>query len=66
MLQPAVVAIGGGISREGDVLLDPIRKYFAENDFNKHMEKTDIRIACLFGDAGIVGAAKAAEQGLSE
>ena len=66
VLQPAVVAIGGGISREGDVLLDPIRNYFAENDFNKHMEKTDIRIARLFGDAGIVGAAKAAEQGLSE
>lgn len=66
VLQPAVVAIGGGISREGDVLLDPIRSYFAENDFNKHMEKTDIRIARLFGDAGIVGAAKAAEQGLSE
>ena len=57
VLQPQVVAIGGGISREGDVLLEPIKKYFAENDYNKYMPKTEIRIAKLFGDAGIVGAA---------
>lgn len=64
VLQPEILAIGGGISREGDVLLNPIKAYFAENDYNKHMKKTDIRIARLFGDAGIVGAAKAAEAGL--
>ena len=60
VLQPKILAIGGGISREGELLLEPIRKYFAENDFNKYMPKTDIRIAKLFGDAGIVGAAGAA------
>ncbi len=64
VLQPEILAIGGGISREGEVLLNPIKAYFAENDYNKHMKKTDIRIARLFGDAGIVGAAKAAEAGL--
>ena len=57
VLQPEVVSIGGGISREGDALLEPIKKYFAENDYNKYMPKTEIRIAKLFGDAGIVGAA---------
>lgn len=62
VLQPKVLAIGGGISREGETLLEPIKRYFEENDFNKHMPKTDIRIARLFGGAGIVGAAKAAEQ----
>lgn len=65
VLQPEILAIGGGISREGDTLLAPIKAYFAENDYNKHMKKTDIRIARLFGDAGIVGAAKAAEAGLA-
>ncbi|MBQ8409455.1 MAG: ROK family protein [Clostridia bacterium] len=60
VLQPQVLAIGGGISREGDTLLKPIKAYFAKNDFNKYMPKTDIRIAELFGDAGIVGAAMAA------
>ena len=66
VLQPEILSIGGGISREGDTLLDPIKAYFAVNDYNKHMKKTDIRIARLFGDAGIVGAAKAAEAGLSQ
>ena len=66
VLQPEILAIGGGISREGDMLLDPIKQYFAVNDYNKHMKKTDIRIAKLFGDAGIVGAAKAAEAGLKQ
>lgn len=66
VLQPEILSIGGGISREGDTLLDPIKAYFAVNDYNKHMKKTDLRIARLFGDAGIVGAAKAAEAGLAE
>lgn len=60
VLQPEILAIGGGISREGDGLLLPIKEYFAKNDYNKYMPKTDIRIAKLFGDAGIVGAAGAA------
>ena len=66
VLQPRVLAIGGGISREGDTLLDPIKAYFAANDYNKHMKKTDIRIAKLFGEAGIVGAAKAAEAKITQ
>ena len=66
VLQPEILAIGGGISREGDTLLTPIKEYFASNDYNKHMAKTDIRIARLFGDAGIVGAAKTAEAGMAE
>ena len=66
VLQPEILSIGGGISREGDTLLNPIKEYFAVNDYNKHMKKTDLRIARLFGDAGIVGAAKAAEAGLAE
>jgi glucokinase len=66
ILQPEILSIGGGISREGDTLLEPIKAYFAHNDYNKHMAKTDIRIAKLFGDAGIVGAAKTAEAGLGK
>ena len=51
----------GGISREGDELLLPIREFVYANDYNKHMPKTEIRIARLFNDAGIVGAALAAK-----
>ncbi len=66
VLQPEILSIGGGISREGDTLLDPIKAYFSVNDYNKHMKKTDIRIAKLFGDAGIVGAAMTAVAGMKE
>lgn len=60
IFQPEMFVIGGGISKEGNVLLDPVREYVYSNDFNKHMPKTEIRIAKLFNDAGIVGAAMAA------
>lgn len=62
IFQPEIFVIGGGISREGDELILPIKKYVDENDYNKHMPKTEIRIAKLYNDAGIVGAALAAKR----
>ena len=59
MLQPEILAIGGGISKEGDALLRPVEALVRRDDFNKHMPKTELRIATLFNDAGIVGAALA-------
>lgn len=64
IFQPEMVVIGGGISREGDTLLNPIKEFVSKREFNKHMPKTDIRIARLFNDAGIVGAAMAAKTNL--
>ena len=61
-IQPEVFVIGGGISREGDTILTPLKKIVEQNDYNKYMPKTEIRIAKLFGDAGIVGAALAAKK----
>ena len=61
MLQPEVFVIGGGISREGDTILEPLKEIVYATDYNKFMPKTEIRIAKLFGDAGIVGAALAAK-----
>ncbi len=61
IFQPELFVIGGGISKEGAVLLNPIKEFVYENDFNKHMPKTEIRIAKLFNDAGIIGAAMAAK-----
>lgn len=57
IFQPDIIAIGGGISKEGNYLLEPIRKYAAENGFNKYMTRTKITAAKLFNDAGIIGAA---------
>lgn len=57
-LQPQMICIGGGISKEGENLLAPIRakmeKYAFERFANK---KTGIRIAELGNDAGVIGAA---------
>ena len=57
ILQPEMICIGGGISREGDYLLDPIRDFVSKNGYNKYMTKTKIVTAKLFNDAGIIGAA---------
>ena len=57
IFQPDMLVIGGGISKEGDELLIPIKEFAYENDYNKYMPKTEIRIAQLFNDAGIIGAA---------
>lgn len=57
ILQPEIIAIGGGISREGEYLLEPVKKYVSENGYNKFMPKTKIVTAKLFNDAGIIGAA---------
>ncbi len=60
IFQPELFVIGGGISKEGDELLNPIKEFVYANDFNKYMPKTEITIAKLFNDAGIIGAALAA------
>ena len=60
-MQPEIIAIGGGISREGDYLLDPVREYVSANGFNKFMPKSKIVTAKLFHEAGIIGAGYAYE-----
>ncbi len=58
IFQPEELVIGGGISREGDVILNPIRKFVEKNsiDDSRCQKKTDIKISRLFNDAGVVGA----------
>lgn len=56
--QPEIVCVGGGISNEGDNLLDPIRKFVAGERYSKYANKqTEICKAVLGNDAGIIGAA---------
>lgn len=58
IFQPEILAIGGGISKEGEVLLAPIREKLKTESFNKNLEvTTQLKTATLFGDAGIIGAA---------
>lgn len=62
LFQPEKLIIGGGISKEGDYLLNPIKKYVEAYDYNKYLPKTKIEIATLFNDAGIIGAALSARK----
>lgn len=58
LLQPEVLAIGGGISREGETLLAPLREIVYPNAyFDSVTPRTRLVAASLRGDAGIVGAA---------
>lgn len=58
IMQPEVLCIGGGISKEGDYLLKPVKAFAEKEMYARFNEtKTDIRIAKLGNDAGIIGAA---------
>ena len=61
ILEPQKVCIGGGISREGDYLLNPVREFVDKYEYNKYCPKTVIETAKLFNEAGIIGAALAAK-----
>lgn len=56
--QPDMITIAGGISKEGDFLLNPIKK-LVEKDSLKNLEKPlpKIEIAELQDKAGVIGAA---------
>lgn len=57
VFQPQKLVIGGGISKEGEYLLNPIKEYCIAHEYNKYLDRVDISIATLFNDAGIIGAA---------
>ena len=57
-LAPEVILIGGGISRQGERLLAPIRRYVAANCFGgTERPQPVIQAAQLGNEAGIIGAA---------
>lgn len=58
MFQPEILCIGGGISKAGDVILAPLKKLVDEQVYTRTSKvKTEIVIASLDNDAGIIGAA---------
>lgn len=58
IFQPNVLSIGGGICNEGEYLTKPLlEKVFAETYSREGTPRTEIKIASLGNDAGIIGAA---------
>jgi len=58
IFQPQAVVVGGGISKEGEALLAPVRALVGEQDYNRNQStRAKIVAAELGNDAGIIGAA---------
>lgn len=58
IFQPEILLIGGGISGEGDYLIEPLTKIVDEAQYTKrNAVRTRILRATLGNDAGIIGAA---------
>lgn len=57
VLDPERIVLGGGISAQGDVLLDPVKKKVRQKIYFREMETTDILCSMLANDAAIIGAA---------
>lgn len=55
-VDPEVIMVGGGVSRAGDVLLDPVRRCFRKYAYHPCVD-TPIVAAQLGNDAGIYGCA---------
>lgn len=56
VLQPDCIAIGGGISHAGDDLLIPLQQEVQHELFAANLQQTEIVLAELGNDAGIIGA----------
>jgi len=58
IFQPAVLCVGGGVSRAGEALLLPLREKVKKRIYSKNAKRnTEIVLAKLCNDAGILGAA---------
>ena len=56
-INPDKIVFGGGVSRAGEALLEPVRGYFRQYAFGRVAESTSLECATLGNDAGVIGAA---------
>lgn len=58
IFQPDILCIGGGICKEGENLLKPLRQIIEKERYSRYAKKqTELCVAKLGNDAGIIGAA---------
>ena len=56
LLDPEVIVLGGGVSKSGDFVLNPLRSEFRKYVLYSDQPLPDLRIAVLGSKAGIIGA----------
>lgn len=56
-MNPQVIVVGGGVSSAGEALLQPLKEAFARYALPRITAGTEIRLAELGNDAGVIGAA---------
>ena len=58
VFQPEVLCIAGGVSNEGDYLLNPLREIVKRERYSKYsLNQTEICTSILGGSAAVIGAA---------
>ena len=57
LLDPEVIVVGGGVSKAGSFLLDPLRKEYPKYILYNDQPVPEIKLAVLGSRAGIIGAA---------
>lgn len=57
VINPSCIVIGGGVSKAGDRLLEPMKHAFNKYALPRLAEACEIKIARLGNDAGLIGAA---------
>jgi glucokinase len=63
VLDPAAVAVGGGVGEAGDLILDPVRETFARHLSGlPYRPLAEVRRATLGNQAGLIGAADLARR----
>ena len=57
LIDPEVIVIGGGVSKAGSFLLDPLREEYRKYVIFNDQSMPEIKLAVLGNEAGIIGAA---------
>ena len=57
LIDPEIIVIGGGVSKAGDFLLDPLCRAFPDYVLYNDQPMPQIKLAVLGSEAGIIGAA---------
>ena len=57
LLDPEVIVIGGGVSKAGDFLMEPIRREYPQYVLFNDQPMPEVKLAVLGSRAGVIGAA---------